>query len=155
MGIYRCKPELKRYMKKLILGIVIVAVGAGVGLFVILRSRNSSPIPQNSAIPALEKTEAFTPSPSVAGQSVPAATNALVLSISTPADGATLTAAKLTVRGTTTPKADVFINELETRADAGGNFSGTLTLDEGENLIVIIVNDESGNVAEKDLTVFY
>ena len=142
-------------MKKLILGIVIVAVGAGAGLFVILRSRNSSIIPQNSAIPAFEKTEALSPSPNVPGQSVPAATNALALSISTPADGATLTAAKLTVRGTTTPKAEVFINELEMRADAAGSFSGTLTLDEGENLIVVMANDENGNVAEKDLTVFY
>lgn len=136
-------------MKKMIVGIVIIAVGAVAGLFVFLR--------KNIAPRVSEKVNVVSPTPSAAsGQSAPArVANELLLSVSTPADRATVTTPALTVRGTTAPKAEVFINELEIRADASGNFSGSLTLDEGENSIVVIVNDESGNVAEKDLTIFY
>lgn len=137
-------------MRKIIVGIVIIAVGAVVGLFVLLR--------KNTASRVSEKVNMVSPTPSAAasGQSTSATVaNELFLSVSTPLDGATVTTTTVAVRGMTAPRADVFINELEIRADAAGNFSGTLTLDEGENFIIVMVNDESGNVAEKYLTVYY
>lgn len=136
-------------MRKIIVGIVIIAVGAVVGLFVLLQ--------KNTASRVSEKVNMVSPTPSAAsGQSTPATVaSELFLSVSTPLDGATVTTTTVTVRGMTAPRADVFINELEIRADAAGNFSGTLTLDEGENFITVMVNDESGNVAEKYLTVYY
>lgn len=59
------------------------------------------------------------------------------------------------VSGKTKANAEVFVNEKELKADANGNFSTNLVLDEGENFIVVSVNDEDGNTAEENLTVNY
>lgn len=79
----------------------------------------------------------------------------MTLTVTSPANGATVTSTRLTIQGKTKAGADVFINDLETKADAGGNFSVTLTLDQGDNPIVVSANDADGNVAEKELTVYY
>jgi hypothetical protein len=75
------------------------------------------------------------------------------LDVSAPADGATLNSASVAVKGTTSPGAEVFVNDKETKADSNGNFSIMVSLDEGENQIVVIANDADGNTAEKDLVV--
>ncbi|MEK7129420.1 MAG: Ig-like domain-containing protein [Patescibacteria group bacterium] len=90
-----------------------------------------------------------------AGEQVPSTTGTMTLMVTSPANGATVTNASLTVSGKTAPRAEVFVNEKETKADANGNFSVNITLDEGENSIVLIANDADGNVAEKELTVTY
>ena len=77
------------------------------------------------------------------------------LAISSPANNITVTSSSLVVRGKTAPKAEVFVNDAETRADANGNFSVTLTLDEGENYILVVANDINGNFSEKELTITY
>lgn len=79
----------------------------------------------------------------------------LLLDVSSPADGLTVTASSLTVKGKTAPGAEVFVNERETVADAQGNFAVTITLDEGDNYIVVSANDQDGNSAEKELTIIY
>jgi hypothetical protein len=79
----------------------------------------------------------------------------MTLSVSSPSNGATVSNASLTVRGKTKAGAEVFVNELETKADANGDFSVSITLDEGENYIIIMANDADGNVAESELTVTY
>ena len=79
----------------------------------------------------------------------------ITLTITSPADGAIVTSAFVTVKGKTAPRAEVFINDISMVADANGNFSANVTLDEGENPIVIFANDADGNVAEKELTVTY
>jgi len=85
---------------------------------------------------------------------IPRATE-ITLTITSPSDGATVTSATVTVKGKTAPRAEVFINDVSTVADANGNFSANITLDEGENPIVIFANDADGNVAEKEITVTY
>lgn len=75
------------------------------------------------------------------------------LTISSPANGATVTTALVVVRGKTKPNAEVFVNDESTVADGSGNFSVSLTLDEGDNPIVVSANDEDGNVAEKEFNV--
>jgi len=75
------------------------------------------------------------------------------LEISQPADKATVNSAALNVAGKTVPGADVFVNDRQTKAAADGSFSVGITLDEGENSIVIVANDSQGNYAEKELTV--
>lgn len=75
------------------------------------------------------------------------------LVVTSPTDGATLTSTNVTVTGKTAPNADVFINDLAGKADASGNFSISVGLDEGQNQIVVSANDANGNVAEQDLTV--
>lgn len=81
--------------------------------------------------------------------------NEISLVVSSPVNGATVTSAAVSVVGKTAPRAEVFVNDMETKADASGNFSVRLTLDEGENPIVVLVNDAEGNTAERDLTVTY
>lgn len=75
------------------------------------------------------------------------------LTITSPLNGVTLNSTNVTIKGKTSPNAEVFINDASTKADANGNFSLTLTLDEGENNLVITANDTEGNVAEGNLSV--
>lgn len=79
----------------------------------------------------------------------------ITLSVSSPKSGATVRSANLAVRGKTKARAEVFVNDMETTADAVGNFSANLTLEEGENYILVVAIDEMGNAAEKELTVTY
>jgi len=145
-------------MKKVIPVIVIVIL-IGAGLF-ILRARSQREITPAEYFP--EPTAAATTQETQEETFFPAATPAvgkpvtsLTLTISSPAYGVTVTSAKLTVRGKTLPKAEVFVNDVETVADGSGNFSATLTLDEGENYIIVFANDDAGNAVEKELIVNY
>ncbi len=79
----------------------------------------------------------------------------LSLTINQPADKSSVTASTVTVSGKTQPKADVSVNDTDLKADIQGNFSTRITLDEGENTIVIVATDENGNYAEKEITVTY
>lgn len=78
----------------------------------------------------------------------------LTLSISSPADKSTVTSSAIQVIGKTGSNAEVFINDVETKADSSGNFFANISLDEGENNLFIVVNDDSGNYAERELTVY-
>jgi len=75
------------------------------------------------------------------------------LNITSPKDMDTVLSSILTVKGTTVAGAEIFINDKETKADKNGNFSLNITLEEGENILTIIMNDSMGNYIEKDLTV--
>lgn len=77
------------------------------------------------------------------------------LSVSVPANNTTVSVESISVRGKTVPGAEVFVNDGTTVADASGNFSVTISLDEGENYILVVVNDALGNYSEKELTVTY
>jgi hypothetical protein len=93
----------------------------------------------------------ITPSPtskSILESSIP-------LQIISPADKAVVKSSKVTIRGKTVASAEVSINEKDTKADASGNFAVDLTLDEGENLIIIVVNDSEGKASEAELTLTY
>ena len=75
------------------------------------------------------------------------------LTVISPANGATLNSASVIVTGKTSPRAEVFINDKETKAGADGKFSLKITLDEGQNVVVVMANDEAGNVVEQDISV--
>ncbi len=75
------------------------------------------------------------------------------LTITSPKDGATQSSKYLTVKGKTTPGADVFVDDKEGKADTNGEFSIAIVLDEGENTILVVANDASGNHQEQDLTI--
>lgn len=77
------------------------------------------------------------------------------LTIGAPADGSSVSMPTVTVTGKTAPGADVSVNDTDLVADAGGNFSTKLVLDEGENTITVVANDQNGNSAEKEITVTY
>jgi cytoskeletal protein RodZ len=79
----------------------------------------------------------------------------IALTVSTPADGATVTSSTITLTGHTAPLADIFVNDQVGRADAAGAFSFEITLDPGQNEILVDANDKNGNAAERDITVIY
>lgn len=114
-------------------------------LFGGVQTRNASPLPTGVAP---EPTNILTPGGSVISSEI-------TLTISSPVNGAMVTNPAITVRGTTKPGAEVFVNDVQAKADTSGNFSAKLTLDEGDNPIVVSVNDADGNVAEKELNVVY
>lgn len=76
------------------------------------------------------------------------------LDVFNPEDGLKLTTNQVIVRGRTLPDVEVFVNEFETKADAKGNFSLRVTLEEGENPLVISAGNENGE-AEVEKTVYY
>lgn len=88
-------------------------------------------------------------------KATPAPAKEISLDVTQPANNSTVASARITLKGKTVPKAEVFVNEYDLKADVSGNFSYTLTLDEGENIIIVMANDENGNVAEKELIVTY
>jgi hypothetical protein len=104
-------------------------------------------------------TSGSTSTPPLAASPAPAQetgninSNNISLVVTAPADGSTLTSPSTTITGKTSPGADVFVNDQETFADANGNFSLKMTLDEGQNGLVITANDANGNVVEKDISV--
>ena len=77
----------------------------------------------------------------------------LTLELTSPKDGSTVTSPTISVTGKTSADADVFVNDKELKADSSGNFSTTITLDEGQNSIVVVANDTNGNSAEKQVNV--
>ena len=93
--------------------------------------------------------------PTISGSSGLSGKNEITLNISSPNNGAVVSSASVTVRGQTSPKAEVFVNETEAAADGSGNFTVGYKLEEGDNYIVVVVTDPEGNTAEKELTVTY
>ncbi len=136
---------------KIVSLIVLVAVLLG-GVWVVSHKKQSSlSIPASTS---QEPTGSTTPAPTASpGGSVLA--SEITLTITSPANGVTVSSASITIKGKTKANAEVFVNDEETRADASGNFSVKLTLDEGDNPIVISANDADGNFAEKEIMVNY
>lgn len=83
-------------------------------------------------------------------------TSAPEIEIESPQDEANIELRKnqiTTIKGTTEPKAKVFINERLVYAKSDGSFTMSLKLEEGENKLKFKVEDRGGNVSEKEITV--
>lgn len=143
-------------MNKLYLTLLVVLLVAG-GAWLVMK-KSPSTQPSVSGIPATSQVNGTQGSPAVqptAGSQAVSATNQITLTVTSPANNATVTSGTVIVRGKTVPNADVFVNDAETKADASGNFSASLTLDEGENPIVVVANDTNGDTAEQNILVTY
>lgn len=143
-------------MKKIIpilLAVSLIIVG-GVAL-----SRRTQTSETNQTLMALptpkSDAETATQDTNDTGLTIDEPVKEITLTVANPIHNSTVTTASITIKGNTTPNADVFINEYETKADATGLFRYTMTLDEGENIIIIVANDENGNLAEEELIVNY
>jgi hypothetical protein len=79
----------------------------------------------------------------------------LSLMIASPQHLSTVSTPSVVIKGTTSPKAEVFVNDKDLIADSKGNFSVTVNLDEGENTISVSANDADGNFAAEDIVVTY
>ena len=72
----------------------------------------------------------------------------LPLSVTEPADSATINGDTVTVQGTTTPGATVSVNNNVVTADSTGAFSTNVSLDAGPNAIDVIATDDNNNQGE-------
>ncbi|MBI3576694.1 hypothetical protein HY086_01490 [Candidatus Gottesmanbacteria bacterium] len=129
---------MNQWLVALIIGVLVVG---GIGLAVSQKNQPPSlPESNTSQTTTISKTS-------------PTPTGGLLLVVNTPTSGSTTTTPTITVTGKTAAKAQVAVNDVETTADAAGNFSVNITLDEGENTMVVVANDVNGNVTEKELMV--
>lgn len=121
--------------------------------------REATPTPSTTPTPP-------TASPSPVAPPLPVATptpapqpptpEALPLSILEPQDEAVVREGLLRLAGRTAPDAVVSVNGRILRAiDEEGNFTTTLTLSEGPNLIEVIATDYQGNQVVRVLTIIY
>lgn len=143
-------------MKKIVPIVIGVLIIAALAYISYQSAKNvSRSAVQQQAESAVESivTPSTTGTPSAPGTSVLA--TGITLAVSAPADNSTVTSPSVVVKGKTVASAEVFVNDLETKADASGYFSVTLPLDEGDNYILVVANDINGNYSEKDLTVTY
>lgn len=132
-------------------GIVIFLLVAGA----LVWSQSRQNYAQNSQTitdASLNKTVEVSPTPeAVSAKKL----DEVKLTIAQPVNGAVVTSPQLLVKGVTVPNAEISVNDKDTVADGNGNFSAAVTLDEGENLIIVTVNDADGNVGEQEITVTY
>jgi len=147
---------MKKYLP-IVIGILVIS-----GAFLFVRQFRAAQ--QVTELPSLETTPMETSdstdtAPVVTqGTTTPYTINratSIALSVSSPGNNTTVSSPTLTVSGKTVAGAEVFVNDAEGIADAAGNFSVLVNLDEGENYILVVVNDAAGNYSEKELTVIY
>lgn len=93
--------------------------------------------------------------PAKPNEIAPALINQIPLKITSPSDGMVILTNNITVTGITSPNAEVSINELDLTANAKGNFSVKITLEEGENPLLVTAIDSEGNYAEQIILVSY
>ena len=142
----------KSYLVIPITIITLVVIGVALSSLQKIKSdggTNSNSINQNTT----QQNTAETASNTQAQADNIGAPNDIPLTISSPQSGTTVSLDSVIVRGKTVPYAEVLINEIDFKADASGNFSSTVFLDEGENTIFITAIDGNGNASEKEITV--
>lgn len=147
---------MKKYLPAIIVVFVIAAVVFSIRQFRAAQNMTTLPslsetTPSQPSDDGSEAISGLSPTPAT---TVSRATG-ISLTVSSPGNNTTTSSESISVKGKTVAGAEVFVNDVETRADASGNFSVTITLDEGENYILVVVNDALGNYSEKELTVIY
>lgn len=135
--------------KILLIGVVITVL---IIAALLVKKVNGPPI-QN--VPPDQTESTLETDRQTATEPEPAIEEGLYLEVTSPSDGDIVVSPSLTITGTTEGNAEVFINENEVKADPQGNFSTIITLEEGENIIVVTSSDDEGNYAEKTLTVIF
>jgi hypothetical protein len=146
----------KKTLENILLVTVIIFVAVGV---VVLIVRNQKTGTQNTPQKVTNNVQE-TPQPQETAirneaSSMVTQLSQIFLSVTSPKDNATVTSSKVSIKGVTRPKAEVYVNESEGTADSSGNFSLSIALDEGENPVIVTAVDADGNVAETALTVTY
>lgn len=80
-------------------------------------------------------------------------TEDVYLEITSPKENDVVSSSLLSIKGRTVANAEIFVNDKEAKANKNGDFSINITLEEGENILTIIMNDSLGNYIEKELIV--
>ncbi len=134
----------------LIAALVIVALG--IGGFAYYRSTTNPATAPSYTTPSATTSPTQQANPSQPTSPVP---NDITLTITSPQNGAQVSTPTITVSGKTVPNADVSVNDQDLTADAQGNFSTTITLEDGDNNLSITAADSTGQSSEAELTVTY
>jgi hypothetical protein len=79
----------------------------------------------------------------------------LLLEVTEPQDAIVVKTNKIRVSGTTSPDADVSINDQFVVVDASGRFTVMVSLEQGPNALEVAARDENGNEAFRILTIIY
>ena len=145
---------MKKASGYIIIVLIVIAILILTYVFVkngLFGSKNSALVNQQTSTTNIESaTETEKP---VAQTSGSVTSSKITLSVTSPANGATLDSTNATIKGKTSPNADVFVNDVVGKADANGNFAISIGLDEGSNQIVVSANDSVGNATQTEITV--
>lgn len=149
-------------MNKGLIVILLILLVIGGGIYLLSNKQNqilpSSPtesITPTKTTSVTDKTSQNTGVNTATTGKADESKNQISLTVTQPTDGQTTSSSSITVKGATTPNADVSVNDVDLKADTQGNFSTTVTLDEGDNVITVVVVDQYGQTSEKDLNVTY
>lgn len=93
------------------------------------------------------------PSPAKSVLNTTPTSNTLFLTISSPQNKQTIKEANVLIKGKTLPRTQVMVNEFEIISDVNGNFSQSISMDEGENYISVVVYSSEGDAVEKELVI--
>ena len=133
---------------------VLFLIAVGIGGFIIFNKRLTESR-ENKEREDMFSEQSIPTETTSSNRSVGALEQTFKLQVLSPSDKSTVTSPTITFRGNTVAGAEVFVNDKETTADAQGNFSVQLTLEEGDNPIMVVANDADGNVSEAEITVTY
>lgn len=143
---------------KSIIAVLLAVIVVGSGAYVVSKlqqKQNSGTALENQKMVSDDLSDSQSVSDAESENESAPSVSEITLTISSPQSGGSVSAPKVAVKGKTSPKAEVFANEAEGLADASGNFSLTVALDEGENSIIVTAVDANGKVAEKEVLVTY
>jgi cytoskeletal protein RodZ len=144
---------MKKASGYIITVLILIAILILVFVFItrFFGSKNSALINQQTSTSNVESAvETEKPATQTSGA---VTSSKITLTVTSPANGANLDSTNVTVKGKTSPNADVFVNDVSGKADASGNFAVSIGLDEGSNQIVVSANDSLGNATQTELTV--
>ena len=88
-------------------------------------------------------------------QSAPPVSGPLTLRVTSPQDGAIVSAPQIQVNGVATPGEVVTVNDNIILVGSDGQFQTTVLLDQGPNLIEVIASNNAGAETSVELTVTY
>ena len=159
-------------MKKVFIGLLIVAITLMSVAIIACDSEEpestSTPIPTDAATTDAATVETpvdgATATPVSDGDQIPGPTATEIpteffLQVTNPEDGSEVTAETIQVSGNTIPDAvvSIWINEdIEVAdVDEDGNFSITVTLEEGPNIIEVVASDTEGGEELSQIAVTY
>jgi Glucodextranase, domain B len=118
-----------------------------------------TPTPTPTLIPTPTVALMLTPTVAPSFTPAPTSTMALFLEITQPVDGAQVSTSAVLVTGKTIKDAVVSASADDVveiaNVDQNGNFSVTVNLEEGPNIIEVIASDQQGNEKSSNIAVIY
>lgn len=121
-------------------------------------TRPAAPVsaPAPTSTPVAAQAPAALPTPiGVASLAPKEAPTGFFLEIITPKDESVIQESSVQVRGRTVPDAVVSVNGQPVEVDGSGNFSVTITLEQGPNSIEVIASDFRGNQQSRVISLIY